>query len=561
MSKRSIQKFTFVLATLCIVACNAEVEHIAEDVIYEYEDEICLEVGFTLLQQIERGDFSHFHVLEDGEILFASLDEMLADVYENVGRFYEWVEADVNGDGVNELILQAREGYWDEKRRIASIYVFDFKAQEVNRVFQHNAGIARFWFLAANGNVVHFSSSYTQTEIAYTYIRYLFDEEWSMTQTHLLEISYAHLSASGEVRFFAENEGANERRFREAFEEMTGFPFIYVQPEWLQNRTTFTTTKRIHESMPYFTFVRTLGDFVDMPHMVDEERHISIAIFDENGNLIQEIGGIIQGGHGWWVVADVDFFELQFDDFNFDGYLDMWLFTAINPGTASGAWADFWLWCPEIGQFVKNERLSQISEMAWLQTNHESRQITVDMRGGGSGPWATDYFEYIEGDFVRVAYVFTEWVWRDFVPSFMMTTRRNLVTGVVVYESDPEGSLPDYTVIKTVNINPYMEFPTHDVRLEMWRLPYDSEYRVGGYQYEIAITITGQRRYESGVWQSWQTIRGLRAGYGEGRWIDIDPENPLNLHFIDLNGDGYLDMTLRRFPPQTGNMADDPHYF
>jgi len=106
-----------------------------------------------------------------------------------------------------------------------------------------------------------------------------------------------------------------------------------------------------------------------------------------------------------------------------------------------------------------------------------------------------------------------------------------------------------------------MPFPTHEIRLEMWRLPEDSEYRVGGYQYEISILITGQRQADWGISQVQQIISGLRAGYGCGRWIDIDPENPLNLHFADFNNDGYLDMALRWFPPQTFGMADDSHYF
>ncbi|MCL2574296.1 MAG: hypothetical protein FWE34_07090 [Defluviitaleaceae bacterium] len=143
----------------------------------------------------------------------------------------------------------------------------------------------------------------------------------------------------------------------------------------------------------------------------------------------------------------------------------------------------------------------------------------------------------------------------------MLTTRTNHITGEIALETDPPNSLPDHVVTKTVEINPNMPFPTHEVRLEMWRLPEDSEHREMGYEYEIAILITGQRQANFGVSSTWQTIRGLRAGHDYGRWIDIDPENPLNLHFADFNGDGYMDMALRHFPPQTGGMAYDSHYF
>jgi len=326
---------------------------------------------------------------------------------------------------------------------------------------------------------------------------------------------------------------------------------------------TNSTTMRIHEDMPEFIFKRILGDFVDTCNidMTHEERYITIMVLDENGELLQVIDGIIQGGHGDWIVSEHHFFELRFDDFNFDGYLDMWLLSAVNPGTAGGAWGHFWLWDNDYRQFVKSEELSHISEMAWLSANHETRQIEVSSRGGGAGPWATQYYEWIDGELAIVYSVLIENVWRKVVPSYQVITRRNHLTGETTREFDPPENAPAHSITKIVEINPYMEFPTHEVRLDMWRLPEDSQYRVGGYQYEIEIMITGMRRYNSGVFQSWQTIGGLRAGYGYGRWIEIDPENPLNLHFADFNGNGYLDMALRRFPPQTGNMADDTHYF
>ena len=333
--------------------------------------------------------------------------------------------------------------------------------------------------------------------------------------------------------------------------------------EYLVQPTTFTTTKRIHENMPYFTFKRILGDFVEPQNiqMIEQERYITIIILDENGDLLQEIDGIIQGGHADWMVAEHNSFQLQFDDFNFDGYLDMWLYSAINHGTAGGAWAHFWLWDNELMQFIKSEELSEVSCMAWLGANHETGQIEVSSRGSGGGPWATDYYEWINSELVIVHSVLIEYVWRNFIPSYQVTTRHNYLTGETTREYYPPESAPAHSITKTIDINPDMEFPTHEITLAMWRLPEDSKYKIHSYQYEIEISISGKRRFDSGVSQVWQTIRGLRAGYGEGRWISPDPENPLNLHFADFTGNGYLDMSLRRFPPGTGHMADDPHYF
>ena len=145
---------------------------------------------------------------------------------------------------------------------------------------------------------------------------------------------------------------------------------------------TFSTTMRIHEDMPEFTFYRKLGDYLLNPAFIDNERYVTVTIVDENGNLIQIIDGIVQGGHGGWMTADHELFEIQFDDFNFDGYMDMWLITAVNPGTAGGAWGYYWLWEPERGQFVKNEQLGIIGDMVWLNVDYENNQISTVSRAG-----------------------------------------------------------------------------------------------------------------------------------------------------------------------------------
>jgi len=323
-----------------------------------------------------------------------------------------------------------------------------------------------------------------------------------------------------------------------------------------------TVTMRIHEEMPFFFITRRFGGYVTSPEMTLNERHVTISITDEYGTFIQEIDGVIQGGHADWMTVDVYSFNLQFDDLNFNGYLDMWFFTAINPGTASGAWAQYWLWDSDAQQFVKNEQLSEISCMAWLSANQDTQQVEVFSRGSGRGPWVTSYYKWNDGNLIPVAGTRDEWVHMQFVEPYITTIRWDFITGEVSMELDERNTYqPCYVITKTVDINPDMDFPTYKIRLEMWRLP--DEYCEFGYEYEIAIIVHGKRKANNsqGWAHTFQDITGLRAGYGYGRWIEIDPENPLNLHFVDFNGDGYLDMALRRLPPQTGGMADDPHYF
>ena len=140
-------------------------------------------------------------------------------------------------------------------------------------------------------------------------------------------------------------------------------------------QTTFTTHMRIHPNMPPFTFIRTLGDFVETADFSEAERYVTITILNEDGALVQEIDGIIQGGQADWATAEHSLMSLQFDDFNFNGYLDMWLINAINPGTAGGYFASFWLWDNELEQFVQSYQLSDISHMAHITVDTENRQV------------------------------------------------------------------------------------------------------------------------------------------------------------------------------------------
>jgi|GEM_PF-1943291 len=300
-----------------------------------------------------------------------------------------------------------------------------------------------------------------------------------------------------------------------------------VLTEWQPEEAIFRTTQRIHPAMPEFTFYRTVGERVRGWYYVFAGQYVTLAVKDENGNLIQEIGGLTQGGHHTQDVAIREgTFGIRFADFNFDGYLDMQIFRAINPGTAGGAWASYWLWNAETAQFEENTQLNEIHNMTNLSVNEETRQIENSMRLG-SGHFRTNFFEFENGEFRIVESAESQHIHRFFTPSYRQTMHTNFRTGETTIETDPPNHQP-YEVRHTLRIPAHVHpDPDWDAVLQKWRLPTDSEYRASGYEYEIAVRIYGSHFPI--------VVERLKIGGGE---------NPL--HFKDINDDGYADMILRR---------------
>jgi hypothetical protein len=171
----------------------------------------------------------------------------------------------------------------------------------------------------------------------------------------------------------------------------------------------FTITMRIHEDMPEFTFHRIVSDCTtDMRYLERHweftifSKHVTIVIEDEYGNIIQNISGLTQ---------DDKFIcnEIHFEDFNFDGYLDMrllrWHETAVN----LSAYEYFWLWDTEKTQFVLNEQLMEIGIATYLVADQDTKQIRVFHRSGGGNSRLFEFYEYHNGNFVLVNYEIESW--------------------------------------------------------------------------------------------------------------------------------------------------------
>jgi len=198
-----------------------------------------------------------------------------------------------------------------------------------------------------------------------------------------------------------------------------------------------TVTQRINEQMPEFTF--RLTGYSEHHYLVNHNRTRfyrelvknsveSITITDENGNLIQEITDLQTANQA----TSETMYGFSFDDWNFDGYLDisLWRFPG---GSMLNAPTYFWLWDNSVGQFVRNADLEEFSDFSSLNIISESRRIEGWTRFGAAGG-ASRVYEYRDGRFIMVEswernlvqspYDEDEWV--------LHTVIRELINGEVV---------------------------------------------------------------------------------------------------------------------------------
>ena len=97
-------------------------------------------------------------------------------------------------------------------------------------------------------------------------------------------------------------------------------------------------------------------------------------------------------------------YGLSFDDWNFDGHLDIGLWAYLG-GSMRNDPHYYWLWDNSLKQFIRNEELEEISNISTISV--EENRLDCYTRLGASGG-ANAQYEYIKGNFVLVYSV--EWV-------------------------------------------------------------------------------------------------------------------------------------------------------
>jgi len=129
----------------------------------------------------------------------------------------------------------------------------------------------------------------------------------------------------------------------------------------------------------------------------DEIIEISkLTVLHKNGRVKQEFPGL----NTITTIGENDMYGLSFDDWNFDGYLDISLFKYPG-GTMMNRPHYYWLWDITAGEFVENTELQELSEYSFLEADYENNQVISRSRGG-SGHYLILYYEYRHESFVLI---------------------------------------------------------------------------------------------------------------------------------------------------------------
>jgi hypothetical protein len=221
----------------------------------------------NVIDQIKNGDFSNVRFVDeelDPDTL-GWLNQTYEWEIESPRR--EWVECDLNENGLKGLIWQEKESWVDHEgfKIIHAIFaIIDDEAVYTNKGI-NVASMRPYHFLSKNGNFMsyHYSSGQT-TNISFTH--HTFDEKGEMAFSYRLMFVYVedwyidelkedgiydefvkdrpYLAKAGtyyfeytEIPTLENNIEISEKKFLAAFKEMTGFAFYSddnpLLPEWL----------------------------------------------------------------------------------------------------------------------------------------------------------------------------------------------------------------------------------------------------------------------------------------------------------------------------------------
>ena len=191
-----------------------------------------------LLTQLQEGDFSNFQENIEGK---APSLNTIQEVYEAgiINKFNEFLRYDLNGDGIDELIWQEKEGYYNGNMKpVIGIFVQEFGKTKC--ILWDILEGSEFYFLSKAGNMVYYASHYSIYSIEkYYYVK--FNKDWKPERQYELYIKgvddnalnqYPNLKETG-IFFAKEGNELTKKQFQGEFKKLMGIDFDEMKPEWV----------------------------------------------------------------------------------------------------------------------------------------------------------------------------------------------------------------------------------------------------------------------------------------------------------------------------------------
>lgn len=160
----------------------------------------------------------------------------------------------------------------------------------------------------------------------------------------------------------------------------------------VQDPIEYVIKRRINEDMPEFIF-NLQGERIGKRDY-DPRLYIKISkitVTSTDGKLSQ----VLLMGENY--IFDDGSYGIAFDDWNFDGYLDISMF-AYPGGSMGNSPHYYWLWNSKQGKFVENTDLEDISEGCRVSIT-ENNQIEALTKHGAMG-YTIFYYEYENNNFI-----------------------------------------------------------------------------------------------------------------------------------------------------------------
>lgn len=207
---------------------------------------------------VEQGDLS---VVEADEAEMSQLKIMSQQISEGRDTYFDWKRADIDGDGIPELINYDNRS---DSREEPIYYIFTYDRGKARLVYMDVVDMTEYYFLGDNGNMIYSSEDFGLDDTGYylwsrfqknpdgeDWIKYgqerlilKFYDEWLLEEypeyyENIEPGIYCYLETPTTQAPLKEQEWVREQiskeEFLRAYKEMTGFDFLTENSDWVHS--------------------------------------------------------------------------------------------------------------------------------------------------------------------------------------------------------------------------------------------------------------------------------------------------------------------------------------